>query len=661
MVDQIDPNPFNHLDPPQAQTIDPNPFNHLDPQQPQAGQNPFNNLDPQQSQDQGFIQRVGNDYNQRVDAAQKLADAGVSGKQTMAETIPEMGAQLVAGPINDVAKEAITSVAPYVQKAASYLPGMESYNQGVNTLVKPVAQAAQYASDKYGQAEQAFPRVTNALNALGTTAMAAGNIAGAVKATPLMAGSAYAAIPTSAQGFSEARKAYQVLDKSGTTITANGVNGFLQDAAKGVVTDPKIAGAVGKSAATKYLTSGGDSGEGLMSLANEPVTIQQVHAIDKDLSQQITKHFSDGLDQSGQQLMDLQDTFRKHFMTPDAANVTGGAEGLDAWKQANDLYHKASKMDAVEKVVADAGNTQNPAQAIQTGLKNILKSAKKTRGYTDEELAALQEGAKTGFAEDAIRTFGGRLMTGAGTVIGAGVGGIPGAVVGGGLSFIGGKMLRGSAAAIQERGVNNLLRVMSKGGLKYSGSEVPDVMPPTPSNPHLQLTGPNSTMYADSEGNISRTPNPANEIVNTQPQPIKPMPYNAPYPENPLQKLLPAPGKATLSNDEIAQMRNQINKAPPNSSPIIISPPKLIPSPENMPPLNPLSRAAANLRNASRGNTEIPVQPSDVTNMRPRNQLTPGMAGNLGPKILQVVKQMTAQGIPQSQIEQTIQVMMRKK
>lgn len=300
-------------------------------------------------------------------------------------------------------------------------------------------------------------------------------------------------MPTSAQGFAEAAKAYQALDQSGTTITAQAVNGFLKDAAKGVITDPKVSGAVGKSEATKYLTTGGDSGEGLMSLANEPITIQQVHAIDKDLSQQISGHFSNGLDTAGKQLMDLQDTFREHFMTPDAANVTGGADGLDAWQQANDLYHKASKMEAVENVVADAKNTANPAQAIQTGLKNILKSAKKTRGYTDDELSALQDGAKTGFAEDALRTFGGRLMTGVGTgvgtAIGAGIGGPigagVGAMIGGGTSFLGGKMLRGSAAAIQEQGANKLLNTMAEGGLKF---KPPSLTSPIKPPPMLQLT-----------------------------------------------------------------------------------------------------------------------------------------------------------------------------
>lgn len=109
----------------------------------------------------------------------------------------------------------------------------------------------------------------------------------------------------------------------------------------------------------------------------------------------------------------------------------------------------------------------------------------------------------------------------------------------------------------------------------------PKVMPP------LQLTNQGATLTADSLGNISHTPNPANQIVNTQPRPIVGQPVEPAPPTVAQQLLLPAPGKASalrtppMTDTGVSIARRLMNNPPARELPgsgIVIDQPQGIPA-----------------------------------------------------------------------------------
>lgn len=109
--------------------------------------------------------KIGSDYDKRVAMAQDLANQGVSGKQTMAETIPEMAATGMGGLAKDVAGDVTgaaydTLVPPSVRQGVSGTASAIG-NSAVGQLV---GKGAKFVADEYHQLPQ---RVQNATDAVG--------------------------------------------------------------------------------------------------------------------------------------------------------------------------------------------------------------------------------------------------------------------------------------------------------------------------------------------------------------------------------------------------------------------------------------------------------------------------------------------------------------
>lgn len=467
-------------------------FDQFDAQQaaPQAA-NFFDQFDAPKPQ--GFFQRLGNDYDQRVATAQRIADSGASGQRTMAETYPEMGAQLVAGPIVDAGKEVAASAGPtvtrFIQNGTNDLPGLSSYDAAMKkTVIPAVNQGAQYVAQKYGQAEQNFPRTTDALNAVGTTVGVAANVLSAMRMAsevgPTVREAASAvkdavtpapAIPTSDQVFGEATKAYKAADASGASLKPDATNAFIQQANKEAGQNAASLKMSGPDAVTSLL---GDEDKGINSFANQPLTLQDAHAMDKDLGDAITSNLRSGNDSIANRLGKIQGALRDNLMTPDPANINGGAQGFQAWQEGNRLWSQASRLEDVEGIQKNAVGADVPSTAIKNGAKALLKkvNASGGRGWTEDQITALTEASQTGALTGVMKVLGSRLgaVTGGavGASIGAGVGGVPGALVG---NLIGnatgnavGAPFRAGATALQSGKVKNVLRTIAQDS-KYLG------------------------------------------------------------------------------------------------------------------------------------------------------------------------------------------------
>jgi hypothetical protein len=159
-------------------------------------------------------------------------------------------------------------------------------------------------------------------------------------------------------------------------------------------------------------------------------------------------------------------------------------------------------------------------------------------------------------------------------------------------------------------------------------------MKPVPKAPTPeQITGPGATLTADSVGNISNTPNPANQVVRPPNElplgrsaPISGTPSEPPVPPVAPQLMLPSPGKQStlpMSDDAVNIAQRLMNNPPIRSvqGEGVIEQPKGVPAS----PINIADR----LRTTA-GPAILPDGTADLkpfTGAKPLGTYTPGIPG----------------------------------
>lgn len=286
--------------------------------------------------------------------------------------------------------------------------------------------------------------------ATGPVRVAADRIANPIEAT--------GAVSTSAGDFAEAGKAYNALDNSQTVLTPQGVQKFVEAAKKAANIDPQVQMVFPNSETGKVV-------QGLQALADsgEPVKIQTLHSLVKQISQSANGHFSQSMDETGRELLNMKDAILHAAQNPKVGDLTGGTDGFNAWQQANKFYTQGSRLEDVEKVIQRAKMTKNRATSLQTGFRNLAMNAKKTRGYSDAQTTALEHAGNTGAIGSVLHVFGNRLIPGAASLIGLGENGITGGLISGGLAHMGTGAMRAGATAVQMQRANALMKALSSG------------------------------------------------------------------------------------------------------------------------------------------------------------------------------------------------------
>lgn len=103
---------------------------------------------------------------------------------------------------------------------------------------------------------------------------------------------------------------------------------------------------------------------------------------------------------------------------PNDAIVGGSKQGLQAWKQARDLYAKQSKAEIFEDMLAraqldkskfTASGTEN---SLAQQLRNLAKNDKQMRLFTKEEQQAIKEAAEGGNVQNMLKFVGRFAPTG---------------------------------------------------------------------------------------------------------------------------------------------------------------------------------------------------------------------------------------------------------
>lgn len=437
-----------------------------------------------------FAGRIQGAFNARKANADELVNKYSTGVISMPEAILG-GAAQGANAANDVAGAVIAEVTPDIVK--------EGLSNGI-AYVKdsPVGAALGNAADKIGTAwnnfETAHPQAAtnlqtagNALNAgigfvklpgfknsaAGATskAVATANTragqAGSVVAKPLIAAAeklnTKKVIPSAADLKGLAAQSYQKADSVGGVLKPEITNRFVDE-----VQNMRPQTSIGK-------TLGGDTAftkmaDKIEQIRNQPMSLQAAQEADELLGDAIDSEFQNGrLSKEGKRLLDIQSTLRNQIEQADPMQVVGGKEGFAALQDGRKFYSAAMKMSDVEKIVRRAENSQVPATAMKTGFRNLAEQARK-RGYSADEIKAIDNAAKTGLATDALNILGSRL----GTLINTGAGFAAAGPVGAGLAFGANQAMastaRAAASGLQKSRATEVSRAIAdRAGVKGTG------------------------------------------------------------------------------------------------------------------------------------------------------------------------------------------------
>ena len=198
---------------------------------------------------------------------------------------------------------------------------------------------------------------------------------------------------------------------------------------------------------------------------------------------------------------------------PESSIKSGSKEGLEAWKEARDTYSKMSKAEVFEDMLkrAELDKTKytqsGEENSLTMQLRNLAKNNKQMRLFTAEEQKAIEEAAKGGSFQNALRFVGKFAPTsvintslggGTGAAIGSMIGGTGGAALGGAVVPIIGGLAREGATAMRKNQLETLAELMRSGG---KGTDLQSRVNLTPEQKNLvRLLNQGMTLQQTTQG-----------------------------------------------------------------------------------------------------------------------------------------------------------------
>ena len=281
----------------------------------------------------------------------------------------------------------------------------------------------------------------------------------------------------------QASQLYQQIDDAGVLIKSEPYNQFVNKVKVDIgskireARNPKIADAI------KELDEATGSAK----------TLQKMQDLRESISTLKMSNEPSDRKFAGQIVEQLDDFMEKLDSTKLIAPAKGDVEAIKLVPQARNLWKQARKSELLDEVYRKAGiKATDPYDdvAVSTKLRSAFKdltvNKDKLRGFTKEEVQAIEQAAKGGRIENALRSFG---QAGQGEKYSYG-----GGLVGGGLStfafgpefgniiagpigaYIGAKTVpalkgisRRSAGTLGKQNLQNVIDLVKTGGQPYSG------------------------------------------------------------------------------------------------------------------------------------------------------------------------------------------------
>ena len=137
---------------------------------------------------------------------------------------------------------------------------------------------------------------------------------------------------------------------------------------------------------------------------------------------------------------------------------SGTPDAISALNEGRKYYAASARLTTVENILNDASNAPNAQTAIKGGFRSLSKTLQKNpRGWSEDEVKAVNHAAKTGLLTGALKTIGSKFVSGiVGGAGGAAGGGWPGAMIGAAAGEAAGFPMRAAADALQASRANNV-------------------------------------------------------------------------------------------------------------------------------------------------------------------------------------------------------------
>lgn len=298
---------------------------------------------------------------------------------------------------------------------------------------------------------------------------------------------AKAKVPLASDIKSQATKLYQQIDDAGVVIKTEPYNEFVNRVKVDIgskvreARNPKIVDAIKE----------------LDEATGSPKTLQKMQDLRESISSlKMSNEPSDRMF-AGKIVEKLDDFMEKLDETKLVAPAKGDLEAVKLVPQARNLWKQARKSEMLDEIYRKAGiKITDPyddvafANKLRSEFKNLVANKNKLRGFSAEEVKAIEDAAKGGKIENALRSFG--KTDGAGDKFSYG-----GALLGGGLSsfafgpefggavagpigaFIGAKAVpyvkgvsKMAGTQLGKRNLQNVIDLVKTGGQPYSGIQL---------------------------------------------------------------------------------------------------------------------------------------------------------------------------------------------
>jgi hypothetical protein len=382
------------------------------------------------------------------------AGTGIIGQ--FAGNVAGVGRELLTG---DFGKGTAEKTAQQVQQALTYQPRGQvapEYLQNIQSAVETSPAAKLLAP---------FPLLPNAAN-IGYRARAK--------------------VPAAAEIKQQASSLYKQIDDAGIIIKADPFNQFVNNVKS------TIGSKVREARNPKIV----DVFRELDESRDAPITLQKMQDLRESISK--IKMSSDKSDRmfAGDIVKELDDFVENLDASKLIAPAQADLEAIKLVPQARNLWKQARKSELLDDIYRKAGikatdsfDDVEVVKKLRAEFKNLATSKDKLRGFTPEEVKAIENAAKGGKLENTLRSFGnaaqGERYSYGGGLVGGGLSGLAfgpefGNLVAGPIgAYIGGKTipaLRGSskvaAGQLGKQNFQNILDLVKTGGNPYSGVQL---------------------------------------------------------------------------------------------------------------------------------------------------------------------------------------------
>ena len=289
-----------------------------------------------------------------------------------------------------------------------------------------------------------------------------------------------AKVPAASDIKAQASQLYKQIDDAGVLIKTEPFNEFVNRVKVDIggkvreARNPKIADAIRE----------------LDEATGSPKTLQKMQDLRESISSlKMSNEPSDRMF-AGKIVEQLDDFVEKLDTTKLISPAQGDLEAIKLVPQARNLWKQARKSDLLDEIYRKAEiKATDPyddvafASKLRSEFKNLAANKNKLRGFSAEEVKAIEDAAKGGKVENALRAFGrpleGSLLQGQNVaslslpaLIGLKLGGPAGAIIGANVVPASKAVSRRVAGQLGKQNLQNVIDTIKTGGQPYSGIQL---------------------------------------------------------------------------------------------------------------------------------------------------------------------------------------------